>query len=118
MKPLVNAFRMMHLAEKEPLFRDKYLPNGLKPIEAFYSDISNNLVKWATHENTIYYETNDYWYSMTVERPEHEPEGVIIMRRFNIETNEELCDFANRHSIEDLGKKWLINLTDKRVPAV
>jgi len=109
---------MMMLAQKIPMFPDKYMENGLKPIETFYSDISNNIVRWAAEGKTIYYETSEYWYSMELlHNGPMDYEAAIVMRRFGIDTNEEIWSLANQHSIDGLGKKWLINLKDKRVPA-
>jgi len=96
------------------------MDNGLKPIEAFYSDISNNLVKWAHDgEGTVYYETKEYWYCFKyapVSSVSDQDFGIVVMRRFSIDSNDEISDFANKHSLEGLGKKWLFKMKDKQVP--
>ncbi len=115
MKPFLNAFRLMYLAQEQSMYPDKYMPNGLKPIEAFYSDISNNMVRWAAGGDAIYYETNEFWYRFMVESTNDEYDGIVWMRRFNLDSSEQICYFSNKHSITKLGKKWLFDKADKRV---
>jgi len=117
MKPFLNTFRQIYLAQSIDMYTAKYMPNGLKPVEAFYSDISNNLVKWAAKGDATYYETKKYWYCFKLENTSRFDTnfGIIWMRRFNINSSSEICDFANKHSVVGLGKKWLFCLKDKRV---
>ena len=125
MKPFLNAFRLMYLAQPPNMYKEKYMPNGLKPIEAFFSDISNNLIVWAAKDDSIYYETKDYWYRYQVECPnkahdlyDHtDYDGIVWMRRFDKDSSNEITDFANKHSVVGLGKKWLMNFgASSRVP--
>ena len=121
MKPFLNAFRLMYLTQEETMYPDKYMPNGLKPIEAFYSDISNNMVRWAASGDSVYYETKEFWYRFTVERDTRADgdylglDGIVWMRRFALDSSEQITYFANKTSIENLGKKWLFDKQDKRV---
>ncbi len=118
MKPFLNAFRQMYLTQEQTMYPEKYMSNGLKPIEAFYSDISNNMVRWAADGDSVYYETKEYWYRFTVESNDDEydhTDGIVWMRRFNLDSSKQLCYFANKTSIEGLGKKWLFDKSDKRV---
>ena len=121
MKPFLNAFRQMYLTQEETMYPDKYMPNGLKPIEAFYSDISNNMVRWAAGGDSVYYETKEFWYRFTVERDapsqfdDRGLDGIVWMRRFALDSSEQITYFANKTSIENLGKKWLFDKQDKRV---
>jgi hypothetical protein len=98
MKPFLNSFRTLYLSQTTNLFKDRYFANGLKPIEAFYSDISNNLVKWAAKDDCVYYETKNFWYRFQIEATDvGEMAGIVWMRRFEIDSKDEICDFANKH---------------------
>jgi len=88
------------------------MENGLKPIEAFHSDIANNLVRWANQGPTVYYETADYWYEFKLQQNDR----LVTMRRFDSKNNE-TSSWANLSSMDGMGKKWLINKMDKRVAA-
>ena len=117
--PFLNSFRLMYLSQKRQIFREKYMPNGLKPIEAFFSDISNNLIVWAAKDDSVYYETKDYWYRYQIESTDVGRDAEIVwMRRFDKNSSEEIASFANKHSVVGLGKKWLMEFADDmRVPA-
>ena len=116
--PFLNSFRLMYLAQPPNMYKEKYMPNGLKPLEAFYSDISNNLIKWAAGGDSVYYETKDYWYRYQAEDTDVGREaGIVWMRRFDKDSSEEITAFANKHSVVGLGRKWLMEFADDiRVP--
>ncbi len=110
-----------------PTKAGKYLENGLKPIEAFCSDIQRHLICWAAEANSIFYRTPDYWYvfqlvdGMTVfsdiEWTGYKTMGNIVwMTRYRNESWERFDDWANPHSVEHLGRKFLQGHQDKRVP--
>ena len=99
-----------HDAEKH----GKYLPGGLKPIEAFCNDIYDNLVCWAYEGNSIFYRTKDFWYVFELQT-EGNMKGAITMTRFRNGGWDRMDSWANAHSI-NVGKKFLANHKDKQVP--
>lgn len=103
----------MYMTQGANMFPAIYLPNGLKPAEAFFSDISQHLVRWATDaEDTTYYETKDYWYRFMFENTDvGRMSGIIWLRRFEIDSPEEMTVFTNRASHEFWAGKWHFSAT-------
>ena len=113
----------------DPVKAGKYLEGGLKPVEAFCSDIKQNLLRWAVdaHAATIFYRTPDYWYMFQlvpssvvfndIEWTGYKTMGEIVwMTRYRNESWERLDDWANPHSVEFIGREFLADHADKRVP--
>lgn len=93
----------------------KYSVDGLKPIEAFCSDIAQNMTEWACSGNSIFYKTKEHWYEFRLE-DKGEWKGVVFMTRFDIHTWRRLDSWANRSSVQDVvGRKWLATQTARRV---
>ena len=107
MKPFLNAFRLMYLAQKINLFSNRYMSNGLKPSEAFHSDICNYLVKWAAADGAIYFETKRFWYCFMMEDTDvGNMAGIIWMRRFELDSSNSISCFINKTNRESLRRKW------------
>lgn len=93
----------------------KYMEDGQKPIEAFCNDILKNLVEWAVHDNSIFYKTQKHWYEFRLETA-GKWEGVVWMTRYDHHTWRRLDSWANKSSLSNMGKAFLVNHADKRVP--
>lgn len=110
-----------------PVKSGKFLENGLKPIEAFCSDIQRNLICWAVEGDSIFYRTPNYWYVFQLVPGErvfnhifwsgYKTMGKIVwMTRYRNESWERNDDWANPHSVKHLGRDFLQGYPDKRLP--
>ena len=117
-EPFLNAFRQMYLTQDANMYPGLYLPNGLKPSEAFFSDISRNLIRWASNvDKTIYYETKDYWYRFMFENTDvGKMSGIVWLRRFDIDSGTEMTVFSNKRDMTHLSMKWKFITIGKEVP--
>jgi len=117
-EPFLNAFRHMYLTQKANMWPSLYMENGLTPAETIFSDISRNLVRWAANRaDTIYYETNDYWYRFMFENTDvSKVSGIIWLRRFDMHSGKEMTVFSNRTDITKLSIKWKFVTIEKEVP--
>lgn len=102
-------------AHHDPEKHGKYLDDGQKPIEAFCNDIYSNLREWAVEGSSIFYKTEDHWYEFRVET-EGKYKGIVWMTRYDTRTWQRLDSWANRSSVENMGKAFLQDKKDKRVP--
>ena|SRR6516225_1628156 len=93
----------------------KYSVGGLKPIEAFCSDISDNLTEWAFCRESIFYKTPEHWYEFRLET-KGDYRGVVWMTRYDTHSWARLDSWANRSSVESMGKAFLAERMDKLVP--
>lgn len=85
----------------------------LKPIEAFCSDIYNELVAWSVEGDSIWYKTPKHFYEFKLVREEN----LVLMTRFDNGTWRRIDDWANLSSVKDMGSEWLLQKhADKRVP--
>jgi hypothetical protein len=92
----------------------KYGVDGLKPIEAFCSDIMNDLVQWSYTEDAIWYKTKKHFYEFRLDKKE---KGLVLMTRFDNGTWRRVDDWANLSSVKDMGKVWLLkDHREKYVP--
>jgi len=82
----------------------KYGVDGLKPIEAFCSDISNDLVMWSYEGDSIWYRTKKFFYEFRLDRKEN----LVFMTRHGNGSWERIDDWANLSSVRDMGKSWLL----------
>ena len=100
----------------------KYMEDGLKPIEAFCSDIKRNLINWAIEGNTIFYRTKEFWYMFQLETaakifgPLLGSGKIVWMTRYRNGSWERVDDWANPHSVEYIGKNFLKDQPDKQLP--
>lgn len=80
-------------------------------------DIEENLIAWSTDGNIVRYVTPTTKYSIR----KHSPvKNVLLLESFYDNKFEAIQARAwyNKHTIEHLGKKFLINHPDKRVDEV
>ena len=91
--PFMDPFRAIYLTrDVETDWYDKAV-GGLRPFEAFYSDIANHLVRWAQEDgHTQYFETKKYWYCFGSERLRIGGDvfshgGVIHLQRFELNSS-------------------------------
>ena len=113
MKPFLDAFRLVYLTESKTVYAKKYMPNGLRPAETFYSDIVNNLVKWARDEDQFppraYYETTRYWYQFMVEDTDVGRSAKIVwIRRYELNAATCITCFVPIYERNRLSEKWHI----------
>lgn len=99
------------------------MPNGLKPSEAFFSDISNNMVRWAYSGSeldlVLYYETKQYWYRFELEDTDvGRMGGIIWIRRFERDSPKEITIFVRDEQIHSMRAKWKFNTTSKNMVPV
>jgi hypothetical protein len=78
--------------------------------EMMMRDISLNLRRWVhVHEDNRYiFETYGYWYSFWYEDDPFDryTHGVVQMRRFDIETNDQISVWSNCRDIKHFCEKW------------
>jgi len=121
-KPFLNTFRDMYMTQDANLHPGIYMDHGLKPAEAFFSDISNNLVSWATEpspdeEHVIYYETYKYWYRFAFENTNvGRMSGIVWLRRFELDAPTEITVFANKRDMSTWADKWKFDTDGKKIP--
>lgn len=73
------------------------------PLECFLNDISQNLVQWTLWgDSSILYRTHEFWYKFQRE------DNLVLMTRFKSNTLLRWDTWANLHTVEDLGKSWLL----------
>lgn len=91
----------------------KYLDDGLKPVEAFCSDIMQNLVAWGhrPHES-IYYRTKDYIYQFYF----NSQYKIIEMTRWHLRKYDRLDSWANMHTVAPVGSTFCKANVNKWVP--
>jgi hypothetical protein len=90
--------------------RDEF-PGCMKPIEFFTNDIHNNLQEWTTFGgNVLLYRTLRYWYEFRVDEQD---KGLVYMTRYDNSAWRRWDSWANAHSIEDIGKEWLLQEPQK-----
>ena len=108
----------MYMTQEVNHFTNIYMPNGLKPLEAFFSDISNHIVRWAARsDGEIYYETKEYWYRFAFENTDvGRMSGIVWIRRFELDSNKEITIFTNKQNISNMCQKWHFNKIDNKVP--
>lgn len=94
------------------------MPNGLKPQDAFYSDIKRHLIKWAAKDDKDYYETENYWYCfIQTNNVFGKLEGSLSIRRFDLNSPNSICVFASELESEKWAEKWPFDLKIKdRIP--
>lgn len=86
----------------------KYFDNrGLKAIEAFEADIKEDLQEWGYAGDTLYYRTQRYWYTFTLEG-----KGPIEITRFCNNSWQRVDTWMNVHSCT-VGKEWLMKEPQK-----
>lgn len=112
----LDAPEHFHNPEKE----GKYLENGMKPFEAFFSDIRQNLLCWTIETicgfKSVWYVTNDYIYRAKMNTGENK--NLVIITRFSRHTWERLDTWVNASTAEAIGKNYLNNMPERRVPFV
>ena len=86
-----------------PHRKSPFLDNGLKIAEVFTRDISLNLVRWGSKEDTTYFETKEFWYSEETAPAISES---VFLRRFNIETHEQVSVWSDPYSLKTFKEKW------------
>jgi hypothetical protein len=94
----------------EERWAPKMLSSGFKAVEEFCTDIRNNLVAWAVSVPSIFYRTRRHVYEFRRD----DKNDVILMTRFTIGTYERLDDWANVHSVRDVGVRFLRQHNDKQ----
>ena len=98
------------------------MPTGLKVPETFYSDIANNLTRWAYSPDVdtlaSYYETEKYWYVFDQENTDvGQASGIVWLRRFEMHSPDSISCFSNHSETRELNKKWNFGLRKyNRVP--
>jgi hypothetical protein len=96
-------------APHNPERQGKYLPGGLKPIEAFCNDILTDLKEWSFDGSSIFYKTSQHWYEFRFNREQK----IIEMTRYDNTSWRRMDDWANPGSLRDMGKDWLLKEPQK-----
>lgn len=113
-KPILDAFRAILLSEDPNKYVwESRLAYCLMPIEeVMVRDISLNMHRWEhmPNDHRYIFETNDYWYSFWYEEdPFLGRFGVVQMRRFDINTNEQIAVWSAVRDIKRFMEKWPIH---------
>jgi len=93
----------------------KYLEGGLKPIEAFCSDIQQNLIGWCSpNDESIFYRTKTYIYEFHF----NNELNIVEITRFNLDKLGRLDSWANVHSVISFDRSFCRKNMDKYVPLI
>lgn len=92
------------------MFPEEQFSGCMKPIEYFMNDIHKNLIEWACDSKNIFYKTKLNWYMFCINE---EHKTLINMSCFSNSSWERVDDWANKSSVDCLGKEWLLNDLNK-----
>jgi hypothetical protein len=115
---LSSSFQLIQLFT-EPRWQQKYMAADqfddadprfagcMKSIEFFTTDITTDLQEWSVEGQTsIWYRTSKYWY--VFECRTVQGIDLVFMSRFCRRSYRRWDDWANRSSVEGIGRKWLL----------